>query len=156
MTIPAVLISSDSEEWPTPLDLFGQLEHEFGPFDLDPAATEENAKARRYFTRADNGLVQRWDAGRIYLNPPYGRTIGKWVQKAFEASQSGSTVVCLLPARTDSIWFHEYAVKGEVRFIRGRLKFNAGTGWNAPFASCVVIFRPRELEAVQPSFDERA
>jgi len=73
------------------------------------------------------------------MNPPYGRTIGKWVKKAYEASLDGSTVVCLVPARTDTAWWHDFCVKGEIRFIRGRLKFG-GHKWNAPFPSAIVIF----------------
>jgi len=81
-----------------------------------------------------------WD-GVCWMNPPYGRTIGKWMRKAYESSLTGSTVVCLVPARTDTAWWHDYAIKGEVRFLRGRLKFG-GSANSAPFPNAVVIFRP--------------
>ena len=76
----------------------------------------------------------------VWLNPPYGRTIGQWVRKAYEESRQGATVVCLLPARTDTAWFHEYCLQGEIVFIRGRLRFG-GAKWNAPFPSMIVIFK---------------
>jgi len=78
------------------------------------------------------------------MNPPYGREIGKWVKKAYESAQSGATVVCLVPARTDTAWWHDYCAKGEIRFVRGRLKFG-GSKNSAPFPSAVVIFRPATL-----------
>ena len=143
---------SNGVEWSTPIDLYGQLVAEFGEFDLDPCANDDNAKAPRYFTLAEDGLVQKWDADRIYVNPPYGRGIGKWVRKAYEASQAGALVVCLVPSRTDVPWFHEYALKGEIRFIRGRLRF-ANSKKDAPFPSMLVIFYPRSLEAIQHPFD---
>ena len=121
------------------MELFEDLDREFG-FNLDPCATAENAKCERHFTRGDDGLTQEW-TGRVFMNPPYGREIGNWMQKALEAAEStAELVVCLVPARTDTRWWHDFAVQGEVRFLRGRLRFgDAQTG--APFPSAVVVFR---------------
>jgi len=143
---------SKTVEHPTPREIINQLELEFGRFQLDPCATHENAKAPRYFTKEEDGLIQPWEAERIYMNPPYGAGMGAWVRKAYEASQLGATVVCLLPARTDTKWFHEIALKGEIRFIKGRIAFEGSDGVGAPFPSMLLIFRPRQLEAVQSVF----
>ena len=133
-----VLFSSKSVVWETPQDLFDKLNAEFH-FDLDVCALPENAKCERYYTPEDDGLSQPWN-GICWCNPPYGRTIGKWVQKAYETFAGGGTVVMLLPARTDTKWFHEYIYnKAEIRFIKGRLKF--GNSKNAaPFPSMIVVF----------------
>ena len=133
-----VLFSSKSVVWETPKDLFDKLNAEFH-FDLDVCALPENAKCERYYTPEDDGLSQPWN-GVCWCNPPYGRTIGKWVQKAYETFAGGGTVVMLLPARTDTKWFHEYIYnKAEIRFIKGRLKF--GNSKNAaPFPSMIVVF----------------
>jgi phage N-6-adenine-methyltransferase len=138
-----VMGSSRTDEWATPRDFFARLEAEFGPFDLDPCATPQNAKCTRYYTRKDDGLAQEW-YGRVFMNPPYGRAIGAWMQKAWEASRNGAELVCcLVPARTDTRWWHDYAIRGEVRFLAGRLRF--GEGLNpAPFPSAVVVFRNAE------------
>lgn len=135
----AVHFSSASDNWPTPQDFFDKVAAEFGPFDLDVCASAENAKCARFFTVADDGLTQEW-RGRCWMNPPYGRTIGQWMRKAYESAQAGAFVVCLVPARTDTAWWHEYAMKGQVRFIRGRLKFG-GHANSAPFPSALVVFR---------------
>lgn len=134
------LFSSKNYDWETPAGLFEELNAEFG-FNLDVCAITENAKCERYFTPRVNGLAQCW-RGVCFMNPPYGREIGRWVAKAYEEAAAGATVVCLLPARTDTRWFHDYCVKGEVRFIKGRVKFrrNGKTG-PAPFPSMVVVFR---------------
>lgn len=132
--------SSRSDEWPTPQQFFDQLDAEFG-FTLDPCATHENAKCARYFTQEDDGLRQDWSGETVFMNPPYGRTIGRWVKKAWEASRQGATVVCLVPARTDTGYWHEYCLRGEIRFVRGRLKFGLAAN-AAPFPSAVVTFRP--------------
>lgn len=133
-----VHFSSASENWATPQDFFDRVAEEFGPFDLDACASPMNAKCARYFSIADDGLAQEW-RGRVWMNPPYGRTIGLWMRKAWESSQAGAIVVCLVPARTDTAWWHDYAAKGRVRFIRGRLKF-AGHHKDAPFPSAIVVF----------------
>jgi len=135
----AVHFSSETDMWETPQDFFDRLNEEFG-FTLDVCATPENAKCPRYFTKRENGLFQKW-SGVCWMNPPYGREIGQWVKKAYESALGGATVVCLVPSRTDTAWWHDYCMKGEVRFVRGRLKFGGVTD-NAPFPSAVVIFRP--------------
>src|SRR5260370_41045589 len=131
------MFSSATDLWSTPVDTFKRLDDEFR-FDLDVCATTENAKCVNYFTEGDDGLTQQWE-GICWMNPPYGREIGKWVMKAYESSLLVSMVVCLLPARTDTSWWHNYCMKGEIRFIRGRLKFG-GAKNSAPFPSVIVIF----------------
>ena len=134
----SVHFSSASAEWETPTDLFNELDRIFGGFTLDPCATPQNAKCTRFFTRADDGLAQAW-TDKVFMNPPYGREIGKWVRKAWTESLSGALVVCLLPARVDTRWWHEYAKKGHVYFLRGRLKFGSSVN-SAPFPSAIVTF----------------
>lgn len=138
--INEALYSSASVEWSTPQDVFDKLNSEFH-FTLDVAATPENAKCERYYTKAEDGLKMPW-GGSVWCNPPYGREIGLWVKKAYEsAHESGSVVVMLIPARTDTKWFHDYVLhRAEIRFIAGRLKFG-GAKNSAPFPSMVVIFR---------------
>lgn len=109
-------------------------------FDLDVCASAENAKCEIFYTEEDDGLAQEWE-GNCWMNPPYGREIIHWMRKAYESSLRGATVVCLVPARTDTKWWHEYAMKGEIEFIRGRLKFGDAKN-SAPFPSAVVIFYP--------------
>lgn len=134
----SVHFSSATPEWATPVDLFAGLDAEFG-FDLDVCATAENAKCPRYFTAADDGLAQEW-AGVCWMNPPYGRGIGAWIRKAAESAEAGATVVCLVPARVDTAWWHDYCRHGEVRFLRGRLRFGDAVA-SAPFPSALVVFR---------------
>ena len=134
-----VHFSSERHDWTTPQDFFDQLNAEFG-FTLDPCCLHETAKCSKHFTPEDDGLAQDWSDDVVFMNPPYGREIGKWVRKAYEESQRGATVVCLIPARTDTAYWHDYAMRGEVRFVRGRLKFG-GSSVGAPFPSAVVIFR---------------
>jgi len=134
----SVHFSSASDEWETPQALFDELDRIFGGFTLDPCATPDNAKCHHFFTRHDDGLVQPW-AGKVFMNPPYGRAIGSWVRKAWEASLDGALVVCLLPARVDTRWWHDYARKGHVYFLQGRLKFGASRNC-APFPSAIVTF----------------
>ncbi len=135
----AVHFSSQSNEWTTPRSVFDELDGEFH-FTLDPCCTHENAKCKRHFTAAENGLAQNWKGQTVFTNPPYGREIGLWMRKAYHSALAGATVVCLVPARTDTIWWHAYATKGEVRFLKGRLKFGNATA-SAPFPSAVVVFR---------------
>ena len=131
-----VMFSSKTDLWETPQDLFDKLDAEFH-FELDVCALPDNAKCKRYYTPEQDGLSQKW-GGCCWCNPPYGRQIGKWVRKAAE---SGTTVVMLLPARTDTKWFHDYILgKAEIRFLRGRLRFG-GCNNCAPFPSMVVVFR---------------
>ena len=137
-----VLFSSNSDEWSTPQNIYNSLNAEFG-FNLDPCATNENHKCERYFTKEQNGLLQNWGGGghTVFCNPPYS-CIAKWVEKAYrEAQQDNTTVVLLIPARTDTRYFHDFIMhRSEIRFIRGRLKFS-GHENSAPFPSMVVIFR---------------
>lgn len=138
------MASSNTEEWATPRALFAEFNREFG-FTLDVCASPDNAKCERYFTRADNGLAKPWEGAYCWMNPPYGRTIGKWMAKAYWEAKHGATVVCLMPARTDTAWWHDYVAKGEVRFLRGRVRFGAAK-CGAPFPSAIVVFRPATQE----------
>ena len=129
--------------WETPANLFKRLDEEFH-FTLDVCALKENAKCKRFFSPEKDGLKQPW-AGACWMNPPYGREIGKWMEKAFNEAEKGALVVCLVPARPDTEWWHKFALRGEIRFLRGRLKFgNAKSG--APFPSAVIIFRQKWWE----------
>ena len=136
-----VHFSSKTNEWATPQDFFDKLDAEFG-FTLDPCATHANAKCVQYFIEAQDGLAQNWSSHTVFVNPPYGRAIRKWIEKAYNASRLGATVVMLIPARTDTKAWHDFIFgKAEIRFIRGRLKFGDSNN-SAPFPSAVVIFRP--------------
>lgn len=132
------MFSSNTDVWATPVSFFNRMNKEFN-FKIDVCALPDNAKCERYFTPEVDGLTQEWN-DTCWMNPPYGREIGKWVQKAYEDSEKyGVTIVCLLPSRTDTKWWHDYCMKGEIRLIKGRLKF--GDGKNpAPFPSALVIF----------------
>lgn len=133
----SVHFSSAKDEWSTPQDFFDALNQEFN-FTLDPCATIENAKCVKFFTKEQDGLAQSWESERVFMNPPYGRTIKDWMRKAVEEAKRGALVVCLVPARTDTHWWHEYALQGTIRFLRGRLKFGGHQNF-APFPSAVVI-----------------
>ena len=134
-----VMFSSATDLWATPQGFFEELDREFH-FTLDACALPENAKCEKYYTPEQNGLAQPW-GGVVWCNPPYGRKIGKWVRKAYIENKLGATVVMLLPARTDTKWFHNYIYgKAEIRFIQGRLKFGDSKN-SAPFPSMVVVFR---------------
>lgn len=139
-----LMFSSKTDLWETPQDFFDGLDNEFH-FTLDVCALPENAKCERYFTPEIDGLKQEW-TGTVWCNPPYGREIGSWVRRAYLSAKTGyATVVMLLPARTDTKWFHEYIYgKAEIRFIKGRLKFG-GCKNSAPFPSMVAIFRAFEI-----------
>lgn len=133
-----VHFSSATDNWATPKDFYDRLDNIFS-FTLDPCASHDNHKTDKYFTIDDDGLSQSWDGERVFMNPPYGRDIGKWVKKASE--QVGGLVVCLIPARTDTRWWHDYVVGrgAHICYIKGRLKFG-GQKNSAPFPSAVVIF----------------
>ncbi len=142
----AALLSSKDMNWCTPREFFKELDREFH-FDLDPAATEKSAKCAQYYTPVEDGLKQSWGGHRVFCNPPYGRTIGEWVQKGYEESRKQDTVVVMLiPARTDTQYYHEYIFGGkadEVRFLRGRLHFTDEDGNrkdSAPFPSAVIVW----------------
>lgn len=135
-----VHFSSATDLWETPQKFFDDLNREFN-FETDVCALPENAKCEKYFTPEQDGLKQEW-TGVCWCNPPYGRQIGKWVEKA---AKSNATVVMLVPARTDTAWFHDWILPfAEVRFVRGRLKFG-GAKNGAPFPSMVVIYRNRSV-----------
>ena len=144
MTINRGLFSSAKDCWETPQSFFDGLNAEFH-FDLDVCALPENAKCPRFYTPDDDGLAQPWDGVCNWCNPPYGSQIAKWVKKAYLTARSGGGVtVMLLPARTDTRWFHDYIYgQAEIRFIRGRLKFGDSKN-SAPFPSMIAVFRPLE------------
>lgn len=135
---------SARQDWETPLDLFEPLNEEFR-FTLDAAASEENKKVERFFSKDDDGLTQSWGTHTVWLNPPYGDGAAKmsdWVKKAYQESLTGATTVILIPARTNTNWFHDYCLAhAEVRFIKGRPKFGGATH-GLPQPLCLVIFRP--------------
>ena len=142
--ISETLFSSRSEEWPTPFDFFAVLDAEFN-FTLDPCATMQNAKCRKFFTRENDGLKQAWGNEVVFCNPPYGRRMREWARKCYEASQKGATVVMLAHSRTDTRWFHDWVYgKAELRFVKGRLRFGDGKQ-SAPFPSLIAIYRPRAI-----------
>ena len=132
--------SSKSNEWATPQYLFDELDREFN-FTLDPCATDENTKCDKYYTIEDDGLKQDWSNDIVFMNPPYGRGIKHWIQKAYEEYDKGATVVCLIPARTDTTYWHEYIFNKatDIRFLKGRVKFGDSKN-SAPFPSAVVVF----------------
>lgn len=136
--------SSKTGLWSTPLKFFEEIDREFN-FNTDVCATPENAKCPMFFTEKQDGLQMAW-LGVCWMNPPYGREISRWMEKAYLSAKSGmATVVCLVPARTDTLWWHGYAMRGEIRFIKGRLKFGDAIKV-APFPSALVIFRAREVD----------
>jgi len=137
----SVHFSSATDLWSTPQDFFDKLNAAHG-FTLDACALPENAKCDRFYTREQDGLKQPWD-GVVWCNPPYGRGIGAWLQKGYESAKNGAKVVMLIPSRTDTRWWHEYAMKGQIEFVKGRLKFG-GAKFNAPFPCAVVIFHPKD------------
>ena len=137
-----LMFSSKTCEWATPQDFFNRLNAEF-KFTLDPCASAENHKCDKYYTKAEDGLLQDWSGETVFCNPPYGREIGMWVHKCFCEVFDGECprAVMLIPARTDTRWFHDYIYnKAEIRFIPGRLKFNSQKN-SAPFPSMVVVFQ---------------
>jgi site-specific DNA-methyltransferase (adenine-specific) len=135
-----------TDEWETPPEFVAGLEAEFGPFTLDPCARAENAKAPRFYTKQEDGLTRPW-FGRVWINPPYSNP-RLWVKRAWDEHCAGHTdlIVLLLPASTDTGWFHDYCYgKAEVRLLRGRIRF---WGWErtpigAPTSgSMLVIYKP--------------
>lgn len=133
-----LMFSSKNMTWATPWSFFKKLDNEFF-FNLDVCALPENTKCTKYYSPAEDGLSQRWK-GTCWMNPPYGRAIKQWIAKAHEESLSGSTVVCLIPSRTDTKYWHDYCMNAaEIRFVKGRLKFGDGSN-SAPFPSAVIIF----------------
>ncbi len=162
-----VIYSSKSNEWETPIWLFNKLNEEFN-FYCDVAATKNNHLCEYYFTEEENSLLQDWSIYKnCFCNPPYGKLISKFIQKGYEESLKGCNVVFLIPARTDTKWWHEYCSKGEVRFIKGRLKFQNRTfpSWKsdgshkispANFPSAIVIFKKQiEQKTIYVNYKEK-
>lgn len=150
--IAKALYSSRSEEWQTPPEVYDALDREFN-FTLDAAASAENAKAPFYYDKQADALKHSWkreDGGAVFVNPPYGKQIRKWVRKAYEESLKGQTVVMLIHALTDTAWFHDWVYyKAEIRFLRSRLCFLNEFGEKqsrAPFPSMIVVYRGRERQ----------
>ena len=136
-----VLFSSKSMEWATPRPFFMRLNEQFN-FTLDPCAQSHNALCSRYYTAEEDGLKQNWAGNQVFVNPPYGRGIKEWVKKCYEeGTKKDTTVVMLIPARTDTKYWHDYVMRAdEIRFVKGRIKFGGGNN-SAPFPSAVVVFR---------------
>ena len=136
-----VMFSSKTGQWATPYEFFQKLDWRFGPFDLDPCADAENTKCSKFFTEMDDGLSQSWEGHVSFINPPYGRGIDKWIKKGYEESRHKNTkVVMLIPARTDTKYWHNYVMKADViYFVKGRLKVGDSQN-SAPFPSAVVVF----------------
>lgn len=133
-----VHFKSQRMDWATPRPLFKRIEARFGPFTLDVCANASNAKCKRFFSPAEDGLRQPWQ-GVCWMNPPYGCAIKHWMAKAYSEACHGARVVCLVPARTDTAWWHDYASRGYVIFLKGRVSFLGGKH-TAPFPSAVVVF----------------
>lgn len=147
--LSAIAFSSVDDTWTTPRDFFDEVNQEFG-FGLDAAALSTSTLVPDNWYGPDhpddmrrNAFTRQWGEDTkdpIWLNPPYGKTIGLWMRKAsFEAS-GGATVVCLVPARTDTRWWHDFVIHQEVRFIKGRLKFGDSKN-SAPFPSALVVMK---------------
>jgi len=139
-----VHFSSASNHWATPQALFDNLDTYFH-FTLDPCCEHDTAKVAKHFTPAEDGLSKSWGDETVFMNPPYAREIPKWIKKAYEESQKGATVVCLIPSRTDTAWWHDYCSQGNVLFLRGRVRFELNgkpLPATAPFPSCLVLFSP--------------
>ena len=139
--VQKTMFSSSSGEWATPQDFFEKLNWRFGPFDLDPCATPYNTKCANFYTEVEDGLTKDWGGHIVFVNPPYGRGIEQWIIKGYLESQKQETrVVMLIPARTDTKYWHDYVMKAkEIHFIKGRLTF--GDAKNAaPFPSAVIVF----------------
>lgn len=138
-----VMYSSKKQDWSTPQELFVKLNDEFH-FTMDPCADDLNHKCEKYYTKDQDGLKQNWAGEKVFCNPPYGREIGKWVKKCYDETNTGDCqlAVMLIPARTDTRWFHDYIYNhnaDEIRFIKGRLRFG-GSNTDAPFPSMIVVF----------------
>ncbi len=141
------MMSNKSNEWETPQDLFDKLDKEFH-FTLDPCSTHENTKCKKHYTITENGLAQLWFDEVVFMNPPYGREIGKWIRKAYEESYH-STVVCLIPARTDTRYWHDYIFgkADDIRFLKGRIYFSKdGKRGASPFPSAIIVYRNKSKE----------
>jgi phage N-6-adenine-methyltransferase len=136
--------SSDKQDWGTPQYVFDTLHSEF-KFTIDVCANAENAKCERYFTEESDGLLHDWTEEICFMNPPYNR-VSEFMEKAWKESRQGATVVCLVPFRSDSKWWHLYALKTERRVFVQRLEFEGHKKNRSPFQSAIVIFRPPEFK----------
>ncbi len=144
------MFSSNDMTWETPQWLFDKLDKEFH-FTLDVCALPETAKCKNYYTPQIDGLKQDWEDNICWMNPPYGREVGVWIEKAYKESLKGAIVVCLIPSRTDTKYWHDYCMKAnEIRFIKGRLKFGDSKN-SAPFPSAIVIFNGRQSDKIKIS-----
>lgn len=140
------MFSSKTDEWYTPQSFFDKYDNEF-KFELDVCADDLNHKCSKYYTKKNDALTKDWK-GICWMNPPYGRSINKWIKKAYDSAIKGATVVCLLPSRTDTKWFQDYCLmSNDIRFIRGRIKFGGSTN-SAPFPSVIVVFSPKTIKKV--------
>ena len=133
---------SRGSDWSTPQNLFDELNKEFN-FTLDVCASDWNAKCQRFFTEKEDGLKQDWGKSIVFMNPPYGKVLESWMEKAYNSSLNGALVVCLVPSATDTKWWHDFALKGEIRYLRGRPRFITKEGtWQQTFSpSVIVIFK---------------
>jgi phage N-6-adenine-methyltransferase len=143
-----LMFSTGKDDWETPQAFFDELDKEFH-FTLDPCCTPQTAKCSKYYTKEDDGLSKDWGGETVFINPPYSKkqkgNPGQeaWIKKSYEESRKpNTTCVMLLPARTDTLAFHQYIYHkaSEIRFIKGRLKFG-GCKDAAPFPSMVVVFK---------------
>jgi len=148
--VDEALFSSECEDWGTPRPLYDKLSEMFGPFDMDPCTSKDNPLGTPiFYTKETDGLKQTWGLGdydhptKVFMNPPYGRKVGEWIYKAWHASLFGrAIVVCLLPSRTDTQWWHNLVMSADsLYFIKGRLTFE-GAKNTAPFPSVIVVFKP--------------
>lgn len=136
------LFTSNNQEWETPQKLFEELNKEFN-FTLDACASKSNHKLERYYTEKDSALNHSWKDERVFINPPYNRN-KEFIKKCFDERESARVIVLLIPARTDTKYFHEYIYHhAEIRFIKGRLKYelNGKSLNSSPFPSMLVIWR---------------
>ena len=141
-----IIKTSNKDDWETPQQLFDKLDAIYR-FTLDPCSTHTNAKCKKYYTKEDNGLSKSWKSEVVFMNPPYGRDIKKWIKKALDESILGCTVVCLIPARTDTTYWHDYIFPNaaNIEFLRGRVKFEVdGKSKDpAPFPSAIIVFQQK-------------
>lgn len=147
----AVHYSSAFMSWRTPRGVFDQLHSEF-EFTVDGCCTDENALLPHYWTEREDPLMRSWSGERVFINPPYGRQIVRWMEKAWTEQNAAQVIVALVPSRTDTGWWHDYVMgAAEIRFIKGRLDFGGprSAGHNAPFPSCIVVYRNESLEHVE-------
>lgn len=155
------LFTSKRPDWRTPRALFEQIDKEVGGFTLDVASSHDNALCKAHYTKEENGLVQPWAPHVCWCNPPYGRGVGRWMEKAWLESREGATVVVLVPARTDTQWFHGHVLgkATEIRFLKGRLRFDDGPH-PAPFPSMLAFYRPVAvtplLRSMRPGKDPKS